>query len=605
MTDYAAPVDDIRFSSLEVSDFAAHYAKTFGDLDLGADDISALLEAFGEFCAGEVVPTNRDGDEIGCRFSNGEVTTPPGFREAWKSYADGGWPSLDQSAEFGGQGLPPSLTTLLQEVSAASNPAWHVYTVAAHGAMETLVSHGTPEQKETYLGKLVTGQWGGTMCLTEPHCGSDLGLIRTTASPQSDGTYAMSGTKIFISGGEHDLTENIVHIVLARLPGSPAGTKGLSLFIVPKFLPDGASLGERNGVYCRSIEKKMGIHGSSTCELEFDAATAYLIGEENRGLQAMFTFMNSARLGSAVGALGHIEQGFQKASSYALERRQMRSISGAKDSDAPADRIIVHPDVRRMLMIQKAFAEGGRMLIHDLAKSLDVSGHSSSEDEHLAASRALELLTPVAKGFLTEVSLECASLAIQCFGGHGYVRDWGVEQNYRDCRIGSIWEGTTGIQSLDLLARKVAGSGGETLFAYLDAIAPEIERWDEVPDWSERRAEFDALIAEWRTATTALVQKGARNPEALGAASVDYLLLTGYMLLGFHWGRAARKSHEKIAAGAADAPFLANKLATSRFYFDHILPRARFHLTALERPAETIMSVEETAFDRTALTFGA
>ena len=466
MTDYKAPLRDIQFVINEVLESEKLHQTLSGYEEATAELMDAIVEEGAKFAENVLSPLNQSGDEEGCHWDDGVVTTPAGFPDAYQQYVENGWPALSASVESGGQGMPNLLSIVLSELTGTANWSWAMYPGLSLGAIETVQTHGDAEQKGKYLTNLVSGQWTGTMCLTESHCGSDLGLLRTKAEPQADGTYAISGTKIFISAGEHDMAENIVHIVLARLPDAPAGTKGISLFIVPKFkVNDDGSLGERNAVNCASIEKKMGIKASATCVLNFDGATGYLIGEPNRGLNCMFTFMNTARIGTAVQGLAHGQLSFQGALSYARERLAMRSLTGPKNADGPADPIIVHPDVRRMLLTQKAFVEGSRALIYFLAQQGDIVDRGDEE----AAKKADDLmgmLTPIGKAFVTETGFEVANHGVQIYGGHGFIREWGMEQIVRDARIAMLYEGTTGIQALDLLGRKVLGSGGQLLLEF-------------------------------------------------------------------------------------------------------------------------------------------
>ena len=617
MPTYAAPLQDIRFALRDVLGFDAHYASLPGAEDATPDTVDAILEEGAKFAGDVLSPLNAVGDAEGCTWEDSEVRTPTGFRDAYARYVDGGWPSMTQPESLGGQGLPESLGTVLAEMNGTANWAWWMYPGLSHGAMSTLAEHGTEEQRAHYLTKLVSGEWTGTMCLTESHCGTDLGLLKTKAEPREDGTYAITGQKIFISAGEHDMAGNIVHIVLARLPGAPAGTRGISLFIVPKFTPgEDGEAGERNGVSCGSVEHKMGIHGNATCVLNFDGATGYLIGPPNRGLNCMFTFMNAARIGTAIQGLGHTELAFQGSLAYARDRLQMRSLSGAVEPGKAADPIIVHPDVRRMLLTQKAFAEGGRMLIYHCAKLIDVA-HATGAPSHgdggddvaadigpgadAAAARAraekeLALLTPIAKAFLTETGLESANLGLQCFGGHGYVREWGMEQNVRDARIATIYEGTTGIQAIDLLGRKVLGSRGTLLAAFTHRIDAFVERADDEPRLGRYARPLAKLNREWQDLTSRIGMAALQDPEEAGAASVDYLMYSGYVVLGYFWAEAAAAAHTKLEAGEGDAAFLRAKLFTARFYLERILPRTRAHAETMLSGADNLMDLDEAHF---------
>ncbi|HVL56046.1 MAG TPA: acyl-CoA dehydrogenase family protein, partial [Burkholderiaceae bacterium] len=462
MARYTPPLRDMQFVMHEVLEAPQCLQQLPRHAEVTRELIDQVLEEGGKFCAEVLFPLNRSGDEQGCRYEgDGVVKTPDGFREAWQQYASGGWPALAADPDFGGQGLPNLVAIAMQEMMNSANQAWTMYPGLTHGAYDCIHAHGTPEQRTTYLPKLVSGQWMATMCLTEPHCGTDLGMLRTRAEPQADGSYRLTGNKIFISSGEHDLTENIVHLVLARLPDAPAGTRGISLFIVPKFVPAGsgeqATLGERNRIMCSRIEEKMGIHGNATCAMELDGATGWLVGEPNRGLQAMFVMMNAARIGVGMQSQGLMEVAYQNSLDYARERTQGRSLTGPKAPEQPADPIIVHPDVRRMLLTQKAWVEGGRCFALWLALQSDLYDAHPDEAERERAAGMLALLTPVVKAFLTDNGFASTNLALQVYGGHGYIREWGMEQYVRDARINMIYEGTNTIQSLDLLGRKVLG----------------------------------------------------------------------------------------------------------------------------------------------------
>ncbi|MCB1845953.1 MAG: acyl-CoA dehydrogenase C-terminal domain-containing protein [Chromatiales bacterium] len=492
----------------------------------------------------------------------------------------------------GGQGLPPSLAKIISEMLCAANMGFALYTSAIPGAIATLKRYGTEEQRAQYEAPLVSGRWNATMCLTEPHCGTDLGLLRTRAERHPDGSYRISGTKIFITGGEHDLTEKIVHLVLARLDDAPGGVAGISLFIVPKRLADRATT--RNAVSCGAIEKKMGVKASATCVMNFDGATGYLLGEENRGLAAMFTFINASRISAACQGAAHAELGFQKSLAYARERLQSRAPSGIKHAELPADPIIVHPDVRRMLLTQKAFAEGNRLFNHFLAMQLDLVGEGGTASR--AAQHRLDLLTPVAKAFATETCVEAADLAVQCFGGHGYIREWGVEQNLRDARIATIYEGTTGVQALDLLRRKVLGSARPALIEFLETIRA-FARDREHPqalDWMSETL-LDRLSV-WQELTTLVEERAALDANEIGAASVSYLMFCGYVILAYFWARSAQVAATALAANTAEPAFYRSKLATAQFYFDHLLPRTEALAASIRAGSRSMMSLAPEEF---------
>ena len=580
MSEYKAPLQDMLFVMNEVLDYPQHLEDLKFSEDASPDVIEAILEEGAKFAENVIAPLNAVGDTEGCQWSDGVVTTPKGFKEAYDQYVEAGWPSMTHAQEHGGQGLPESMGTLLSEINGTANWSWSMYPGLSHGAMRTLHSHGTDEQKSTYLTKLIEGVWTGTMCLTEAHCGTDLGMLRTKADPDEDGSYRISGTKIFISAGEHDMSENIVHIVLARLPDAPEGTKGISLFVVPKYLPDAdGNAGERNAVKCGSIEHKMGIHGNATCVLNFDGAKGFLIGPPNRGLNCMFTFMNAARVGTAIQGLAHAELGYQNSLAYSKERLQMRSLSGVKNPDGPADPIIVHPDVRRMLLTQKAFAEGNRMLLYYTSLLVDIDNYSTDEELRADAADQLALLTPIAKAFITETGFEASNLALQCYGGHGYINEWGVEQNVRDCRISMLYEGTTGVQALDLLGRKVLMSQGEVLKRFTKVIHKFCKANADNSDIKEFIEPLAELNKEWGEITMHIGLTAMEDQDEVGAASVDYLMYSGYVVLAFFWAKAV------LAASSAEdseAPFYRSKAKTAKFYYQRILPRTRSLVTTIK-----------------------
>ncbi len=598
MADYKAPLKDMSFALHEVLEYDKHYqALPLGEATPDRDTMDAIIGEAGKFSENVLAPLYRVGDQ-GCTWDDGVVTTPPGFKEAYQQYVEAGWPSMTHEEEFGGQGLPASFGTIISEMVGSANWAWGMYPGLSHGCMETLFEHGSDEQKATYLPSLVSGQWTGTMCLTEPHCGTDLGMLRTKAEPRGDGTYSVSGTKIFISAGEHDMSDNIVHIVLARLPDAPAGTKGISLFIVPKFLVNAdGQVGERNQVTCGSIEHKMGIHGNATCVLNFDGATGYLIGPENKGLACMFTFMNAARLGTAIQGLAHAELGLQKSLEYSRERLQMRSLTGPKTPEGPADPIIVHPDVRRMLLTQKAFAEGGRMMIYFSAQQLDISRYSQDEEARQQADQLLGLLTPIAKAFLTETGFESANLGVQCFGGHGYIQEWGAEQNVRDCRISMLYEGTTGIQALDLIGRKVLGTQGEMLKTFTKLVHNFCKDNADNQGMAEFIEPLTRINKEWGELAMHIGMAAMENPEEVGASSVDFLMYSGYACLAYFWARAASVAQAKVEAGEGDANFYNAKISTARFYFKRVLPRTLTLVETIKSGAGNLMELEAEHFN--------
>ena len=591
MPTYKAPIRDMQFVMHEVFNSEQHYAK-LGNEDATPDMVDAIMSEAAKFCEEVLAPLNKVGDQEGCTWVDGEVKTPTGFKEAYQQWVENGWPSLALPEEYGGQGLPDSMGSMVSAMVAEANWAWGMYPGLSHGAMNTLEMHGTDEQKETYLTKLVSGEWTGTMCLTEPHCGSDLGLLKSKAEPNSDGSYAISGTKIFISSGEHDMAENIVHIALARLPGAPEGTKGISLFIVPKFLPDGT----RNEVQCGSIEHKMGIHGNSTCVMNFDKATGFLIGPENEGLRCMFTFMNFARLGTAEQGVASAELSFQGALEYARERLAMRSLTGPKAPEKAADPIIVHPDVRRMLMTQKSFAEGGRAMMTYATFLVDTVKLSKDEAEVKAANDMLSFLTPIAKAFLTEVGTEAANHGVQIYGGHGFIQEWGMEQIVRDNRISQLYEGTTGIQALDLLGRKILMSQGEALKGFTKIVHKFCKAEAENTELKGLVEKLATLNKEWGDVTMQVGMKAMQNREEVGGAAVDYLMYSGYISMGYFWLMMAKTAQEKLDAGTDEADFYKAKIATAKFYFDRILPRTESHRLMMMNGVESTMALDEDHF---------
>ncbi|UYG06332.1 acyl-CoA dehydrogenase C-terminal domain-containing protein [Halomonas sp. M4R1S46] len=599
MPDYQAPLRDLRFVMDELLDYPAHYARLPAGEEASPDVVAAILEEGARFAREVLLPLNQSGDREGCLLEGGEVKTPRGFKAAYRQYVEGGWPGLAADPAQGGQGLPPSLAMALSEMICATNLAWGMYPGLSHGAADALRHHGTEDQKATYLTKLVEGVWTGTMCLTEPHCGTDLGLIKSRAVPTEDGAYEISGTKIFISAGEHDLAENIVHLVLAKLPDAPEGSRGISLFVVPKYLPtETGEPGARNGVGCGSLEHKMGIHGNATCVMNFDAARGYLVGEPHKGLACMFTMMNAARIGVGIQGLGLTEASFQNALAYARDRLQMRALSGAKAEDKPADPIIVHPDVRRMLLTQKAFAEGGRMLVLYTAQMVDVVEHGQDAAERERAEPLLGLLTPIVKAFLTEVGFEATNEGVQVFGGHGFIQEWGMEQLVRDARITRLYEGTTGIQALDLLGRKVLMNQGETLKVFTREIHKFCQAETANPAMAEFVRPLAKLNAEWGELTMGVGMKAMGDREEVGAASVDYLMYSGYVTLAYLFARAVKQARAALDAGTDDAAFYRAKINTARFYFERLLPRTRAHARMIQAGAEPLMALTAEDFGR-------
>ncbi len=593
MTQYKAPLRDMQFVLHELLEVEKQYAAIPAYVETNRELVDSIIEAGAQFSEHELSPINRSGDEEGCQFDQGVVTTPKGFKEAYSKFVELGFGALSADPEYGGQGLPPSVGIAMSEMNGTANWSWSMYPGLSHGAVNTIEQHGTEEQKKTYLTHLISGRWTGTMCLTESHAGSDLGIIRSRAEPQADGSFKISGTKIFISAGEHDMAENIVHIVLARLPDAPKGTKGISLFIVPKFLPtaDGG-VGARNGVSCGSIEHKMGIKASATCVINFDQATGFLIGPPNRGLNCMFTFMNTARIGTALQGVCAAEGSFQGALSYARERLAMRSLSGPKAPEKEADPIIVHPAVRQLLLTQKAFAEGGRAMVYWLSTQTDVITGATDADQRKTADDLMSFLTPIAKAFLTEVGYEAANHGVQVYGGHGFIREWGMEQIVRDTRIALLYEGTTQIQALDLLGRKVLQSQGAMLRQFTKIMHKFCQANEGKPGMADFVKELARLNKEWGEVTTEIGMRAMQNADEVGAAAVDYLMYAGYVTMGFLWAWMAQVAQDKIAAGAEDADFYKAKVQTAQFYFKRILPRTQAHVAAMRGGLEVLMQMD-------------
>ncbi len=597
MTIYKAPVEDVSFLLNDVFQID-RYNNLPGFADASADVRAAIIDEAAKFSEQVLQPLNHSGDQEGCtRHDDGRVTTPKGFKEAFKQFADGGWIGLSAPAEFGGQGLPVSLSQTVNEFTMSANMAFSMYGGLTQGAMAALLVHGSDAQKKTFVPKMVTGEWAGTMNLTEPQCGTDLGLMRTKAVKQADGTYKITGTKIFISGGEQDLTENIVHLVLARIEGAPAGIKGVSLFVVPKkkLDADGSLTSEMNGVSCGSIEHKMGIHGNSTCVLNFDNAVGTLVGEENKGMQAMFVMMNEARLGVGVQGLSQSEVAYQNAVNYARERLQGRSLTGAKEKDKLADPIIVHPDVRRTLMSIRAFNEAARALVVWTSLKSDLAHRSDDAKERQAADDHMGLLTPVIKAMLTDQGFANAVAAQQMFGGHGYIVETGVEQFVRDARISMIYEGANGIQALDLVGRKLGRDGGRAITTFFGEVTAFMKENGANEALKPFIAPLGAALKDLQQATMWLMQNALTKPDNAGAASTDYLHLFGLVTLGYMWARMAKVAQDKLADGG-DQAYLKTKLVTGKFFVERMLPETSLRLSRVQAGSDTMMELPAEAF---------
>ena len=592
---YNPPLRDMQFVMHEVLNVTEELQALPKHADIDADTINAVLEEGGKFAVDKIFPLNISGDKEGCTLdrTTHEVTAPKGFKEAYAQYVEGGWAALSCDPAYGGQGLPFVVNQCFYEMMNSANQAWTMYPGLSHGAYEALHAHGTDAQKQLYLPKLVSGEWTGTMCLTEPHCGTDLGMLRTKAELQADGTYKITGNKIFISAGEHDMTSNIVHLVLARLPDAPQGSKGISLFLVPKFnVNEDGSLGSRNGIYCGGLEHKMGIHGNATAQIVLDGAVGTMVGSPNKGLAAMFVMMNAARLGVGNQSLGLTEVAYQNALAYAKDRIQMRSLSGTKAKDKPADPIIVHPDVRKMLLTAKAYAEGGRAMAIYCTLLLDKELNHPDEKVRKESGEVVALLTPIVKAFLTDNGHIATNACMQVFGGHGYVKEWGMEQLVRDNRINMIYEGTNTIQSLDLLGRKVLGNNGATLKKFGKLVGALVAE----EGVNEKMAEFInplAILADQMTKfTTEIGFKGFQNPDEVGAAAVDYLRVAGHLVFAYFWARMAQVALREVAAGNPDK-FYVGKLQTARFYFAKLLPETATLMRTARSGSAALMDTDE------------
>lgn len=594
---YHAPVAEIAFLLDDVLQIG-RYDNLAGFADAAPDVRDAILAEAAKYCEDVLTPLNRTGDIEGCvRRPDGSVTTPAGFKAAFKQYSDGGWMGISAPAELGGQGLPEVLTVAVNEIMCSANMAFSLYAGLTQGAIAALVRHGTPEQKATYVSPMVAGHWTGTMSLTEPHCGTDLGLLRTRAAKQKDGSYLVTGTKIFISGGEHDLAENIVHLVLARIDGAPAGIRGVSLFVVPKLLPkaDG-SPGERNAVACGSIEKKMGIHGNATCVMNYDGAIGWLVGEENRGINAMFTMINRARLGVGVQGLALSEIAYQNAAGYAKERLQGRALTGPKFRDKPADPIIVQPDVRRMLLTIRAFNEAARALVLWTALRGDVAHRSDDEATRQAADDHMGLLTPVIKGVLTDLGFTNTVRAQQIYGGHGYIAEHGMEQFVRDARVAMIYEGANGIQALDLVGRKLPKDNGRAVTAFFAEVSGWLKETSADKTMKAHATALAGALDHLQQATTWFAKNAPANPDNAGAGATDYMHLFGLVALGYMWGRMARAANAKLASGEGDVARMTAKLATARFFMEHMLPDTATHVARIKAGAASLIEFPAEAF---------
>ncbi|MEL6563610.1 MAG: acyl-CoA dehydrogenase C-terminal domain-containing protein [Pseudomonadota bacterium] len=593
MPSYTPPTKDMQFILHEMLNVTASDIPGYDELE--ADFTAAILEEAGKLTSEVLAPLNVVGDKEGCRLENGVVYTPTGFKDAFEQVKEGGWTGLDMPEEFGGQNMPYLMGTAVGEMFSSANMAFTMYQGLTHGAASAILAHGSQEQKETYLPKMVSCEWTGTMNLTEPHCGTDLGLMRTKAEPQGDGSYKISGQKIFISAGEHDMADNIIHLVLAKIAGGPEGIKGVSLFIVPKFMVnDDGSLGARNGVAVGNIEEKMGIHGNSTCVMNYDEATGYLVGEAHKGMRAMFTMMNEARLGVGMQGLSQAEVAYQNALDYAKDRLQGRDVTGTKNPEGPADPLIVHPDIRRSLMEQKSFAEGARAFILWGATMIDAAHRAEDKD----ADGIVSLLTPIIKGFLTDVGYDMTIKAQQVYGGHGYIEEWGMSQYTRDARIAMIYEGANGVQALDLVGRKLAQDGGKHVMAFFDLVKSFIK--DNAGQDDAFDAEFleplKAASKDLQAAGMYFMQNGMTNPNNALSGSYDFMHMFGHVCLGLMWARMGKAARDALAAGTSDPEFYETKLATGRYYMARQLPATALHLTRIQSGAEPVMALEAANF---------
>ncbi|MGR3759776.1 acyl-CoA dehydrogenase C-terminal domain-containing protein [Roseobacteraceae bacterium NS-SX3] len=593
MPTYTAPTKDTQFVLHDVLKIAEAGIPGYGELE--PEFTGAVLEEAGKIASEVLHPLNTVGDTEGCRLENGVVYTPKGFLEAFEQVKEGGWTGLDMPEEYGGQNMPYVIGTAVGEMFSAANQAFTMYQGLTHGAASAILAHGTDEQKNTYLPKMVSCEWTGTMNLTEPHCGTDLGLMRTKAEPQADGSYKITGQKIFISSGDHDMADNIIHLVLAKIPGGPEGIKGVSLFIVPKFMvKEDGSLGERNGVSVGKIEEKMGIHGNSTCVMNYDGATGYLLGTEHKGMRAMFTMMNEARLGVGMQGLAQAAAAYENALEYAKDRLQGRDVTGAKNPDGPADPLIVHPDIRRSLMDQKSFVEGARAFILWGATLIDKAHRAGDKD----ADGLVSLLTPVIKGFLTDEGYDMTVQAQQVYGGHGYIEEWGMSQYTRDARIAMIYEGANGVQALDLVGRKLGQDGGKHVMAFFELVKNFCKENADVPETYAKDfiEPLKAASKDLQAAGMYFMQNGMKNPNNALAGSYDFMHLFGHVCLGLMWAQMAKAAQEALDAGSSDAAFYETKLATGRYYMARRLPATKLHLARIESGADTVMALDAASF---------
>ncbi|WP_339762644.1 acyl-CoA dehydrogenase C-terminal domain-containing protein [uncultured Sulfitobacter sp.] len=593
MPSYTAPIKDMQFVLHDVLKVTESGIPGYDELE--ADFTSAILEEVGKLTSEVLAPLNAVGDKEGCRLENGVIYTPTGFKDAFGKVKEGGWPGLDMPEQYGGQNMPYVIGTAVGEMFSASNQAFTMYQGLTHGAASAILAHGSDAQKDTYLPNMVSCEWTGTMNLTEPHCGTDLGLMRTKAAPQADGSYKISGQKIFISSGDHDMADNIIHLVLAKIEGGPEGIKGVSLFIVPKFMVnEDGSLGDRNSLSVGSIEEKMGIHGNSTCVMNYDGAVGYLLGEEHKGMRAMFTMMNEARVGVGMQGLAQADVAYQNARDYAKDRLQGRAVTGTENPNGPADPLIVHPDIRRSLMDQKSFIEGARAFILWGANLIDAAHRSNDKD----ADGLVSLMTPVIKGFLTDVGYDMTVKAQQVYGGHGYIEEWGMSQFTRDARIAMIYEGANGVQALDLVGRKLAQDGGKHVMAFFDMLKSFIK------ENAGQDAEFDVAYLEplkaaskdLQAAGMYFMQNGMKNPNNALAGSTDFMHMFGHVCLGYMWAKMGLAAKKAIAEGTGDAAFYETKLATGRYYMARQLPATALHLTRIQTGADTVMALDAANF---------